>query len=343
VITTTATLPAGVAGAAYEQRLLATGGTGTFVWTVSDGALPAGLTLGADGVVRGIPVVAESRTFSVRATSGGASGSATLTLAIAWPPLRVLTTSLPPAVLGSSYAHFLDAEPGDGAPAWAVTAGALPAGVVLTSGGMLAGTPAAVGAFPFRVRVTRGDRAGDQELTLSVNAPPLVITTTVLPAASTGQPYLAQLEHTGGTGAPVWSVSSGRLPRGLSLSAPGLISGTPDSVESATFTVEATSASQRTSRTLTLSVTSGELPLQAFVDMPGDFFTPLIVELRAGGSVTWRFGSRVHNVIFAAAAGAPADIQLTSNVNVTRVFPVAGSFRYDCTIHPGMAGRVEVR
>jgi plastocyanin len=58
--------------------------------------------------------------------------------------------------------------------------------------------------------------------------------------------------------------------------------------------------------------------------------------------VTWRFGDAA-NVIFGAAAGAPADINITNDQDVSRTFPTLGTFRYDCTIHPGMSGVVEVK
>ena len=57
--------------------------------------------------------------------------------------------------------------------------------------------------------------------------PGLVITTSSLPAGQPQTPYAAQLGATGGTGPYSWSVSSGNLPAGLTLSNSGAISGTP--------------------------------------------------------------------------------------------------------------------
>lgn len=63
------------------------------------------------------------------------------------------------------------------------------------------------------------------------------IQTTALPAGDLGVPYTAQLTATGGTGTYTWSVIDGSLPDGLTLSASGLVSGTPTAKGSASFTV----------------------------------------------------------------------------------------------------------
>ena len=80
----------------------------------------------------------------------------------------------------------------------------------------------------------------------------------------------------------------------------------------------------------------------ATVSMPGFSFTPYTTTIKVGGSVTFDFPAESHNVIFQKVSGAPTDIQETVNREVARTFPVAGTFPYDCTIHPGMSGVVEV-
>lgn len=73
-----------------------------------------------------------------------------------------------------------------------------------------------------------------------------------------------------------------------------------------------------------------------------DVFSPADVSVSVGGSVVWSFGPRAHNVIFAGVAGAPGNIPATTSSQVSRTFPTAGTFPYDCTLHPGMRGRVLV-
>jgi plastocyanin len=80
------------------------------------------------------------------------------------------------------------------------------------------------------------------------------------------------------------------------------------------------------------------------VSMPGFSFSPFTTNISIGGTVNFDFPSEPHNVIFdRRTGGAPTDIQATTNRVVGRVFPTAGTFPYDCTLHPGMSGQVVVR
>jgi plastocyanin len=79
------------------------------------------------------------------------------------------------------------------------------------------------------------------------------------------------------------------------------------------------------------------------VSMPGFVFSPFTTTISVGGTVSFDFPSEPHNVIFQRRTGAPTDIQATVNRTVSRVFSVAGTFPYDCTLHPGMSGEVIVR
>lgn len=93
-----------------------------------------------------------------------------------------------------------------------------------------------------------------------------------------------------------------------------------------------------------LSLTVRATANLAVVTMPpGDVFTPFQVIVPLGGTVRWEFPARAHNVIFDKKAGVPADIQSTANTAVSRTFSALGTFPYDCTLHPGMAGEVIVR
>lgn len=65
----TTSLPDGVVGEPYSATLQATGGSGTYTWSIAAGALPAGLTLdAAAGVISGTLSTAETASFTVRAS-----------------------------------------------------------------------------------------------------------------------------------------------------------------------------------------------------------------------------------------------------------------------------------
>lgn len=63
-----ASLPDGLVGAAYNQRITATSGTAPYSFIVSSGTAPAGLTLNGDGTWSGAPTTANNYSFTVRAT-----------------------------------------------------------------------------------------------------------------------------------------------------------------------------------------------------------------------------------------------------------------------------------
>lgn len=76
-ITTASPLPAGTVGTAYNQALVATGGTTPYSWSISAGSLPAGLSLGTStGAITGTPTAAGAFNFTVQVTGGGSSTKA---------------------------------------------------------------------------------------------------------------------------------------------------------------------------------------------------------------------------------------------------------------------------
>ncbi len=91
---------------------------------------------------------------------------------------------------------------------------------------------------------------------ITVNQP-LAVSTTSLTGGSVGVPYSASLSATGGVSPYTWSVTSGTLPAGLTLSTSGFISGTPTIQGSQTFTVQVTdseSPAATASASLTLTI-----------------------------------------------------------------------------------------
>ena len=116
----------------------------------------------------------------------------------------------------------------------------LPPGLTLNSStGVLTGTPTTTGAYQFYVQATDSQgRIYNANYTVTINPAPS-ITTAGLPSGNVGQMYNQAINVTGGTGTITFS-SSGTLPPGLTLSAGGVLSGTPAAPGSYQFTVTAT-------------------------------------------------------------------------------------------------------
>jgi hypothetical protein len=242
---TSTSLAAGKNGNSYSTTLSATGGTPGYTWSLATGSLPAGLTLSSAGVISGTPTGSGTSTFKVTVKDSGSpaqtvSAQESITVAAAPATLTITSTSLGAAQTGSSYGTTLSASGGSPGYTWTVSSGSLPAGLTLSSTGAITGTPTTTQTASFTVTVTDsgspGQTATAQE-SIAVQVPQLSVTTASLGYGSGGAGYSATLNASGGTPGYTWSLASGSLPAGLTLSSAGVISGTPTGSGTSTFTV----------------------------------------------------------------------------------------------------------
>ena len=279
VAVATAALPGIRATLDYNATIAASGGSGVYAWTVTSGALPAGLSLSAStGSVTGTPAAAGTSTFTVRVTDasdGSNVADAPLSITIAPPPVRVAGGTLTGGRATTAYAAALQASGGSGAFRWTIADGALPAGIVLdATTGALSGAPAAVGTFTFTA-ATR-DAADEtnlasQSFTLAVGAPPVAVTTISLAGGRERVAYATTVQAGGGSGGVTWSIVSG-LPAGLALNAAtGAIAGTPSVSGTFAVTLRATDTgdpANASTVTLTLPV-AGAVKVASPRTLPG--------------------------------------------------------------------------
>lgn len=193
---------AGVTFRPFEEVTLAGSGL-NLSWSVT-GAVTASGT--GETLVITVPVNAIGGT-TVDATLTGDVGTETRSWTIVDLQPTVTTTTLADGLLNSAYSANLQASSGDTPLVWSLDAGALPAGVTLSTAGDLAGTPTASGTFNFTAAVTDAD--GDtatQSLALTIAASPPPTAITAPAAGVTFSPL--QSVTVSGTGIDlVWSLS----------------------------------------------------------------------------------------------------------------------------------------
>ena len=226
---TVADVPPMVVGTPYSHRL-ATRGPGPVTWGVRLGVLPTGITLdGATGLLSGTPIdpADEDMVFTARNPYGTTELRTPLVSAVV-PTLQA--KDLVPGAVGRGYREVLEvADSFLAEPAFTVTAGRLPDGVVVRvapgRGVELSGTPTTAGTYPFTLRADVRGASHSRSYTLTVGAPPR-LTTASPPSGTVGAPYSYRFVADG-TGVR-YGLTSGSLPPGLALDpATGALSGTP--------------------------------------------------------------------------------------------------------------------
>jgi YVTN family beta-propeller protein len=185
-----------------------------------------------DGASSANPTLSTSSTMLVGTSPTGVAvaGSVPHTLAITPPTLRT-------AKVGATYSATFAATGGTAPYTWSISSGSPPAGLTLSSAGVLTGKPTTAGTSSFTVKVH--DNAvpalsATRKYSLTVS---LSITPAKLKAAKVGSHYTATLTVAGGTAPYTWSVSSGSPPAGLTLSGAGVLTGKPTTAGTSKFTV----------------------------------------------------------------------------------------------------------
>ena len=335
----TSSLPAGQVGASYSQTLAATDGTAPYTWAITAGGLPAGLTLNAStGVISGTPSAVGTSSFTAQVTDAvPATGTKALSITVAAAPvaLAVSTASVPAGQVGVAYSQTVAATGGTAPYSWAVISGGLPAGISLnTSTGVISGTPTAVGASSFTLQVNdaaSGVTTKALSITIAAAAPSLTISTASVPAAQVGVAYTQTMAANGGSAPYTWSVTSGSLPTGLTLSAAGVLSGTPTVSGLSAFTIQvADSASHTATATYPLNITAAATLVVSTNSLPGGVKTVVYSQtLGVIGGVapySWSISSGV----------LPPDLSLNTSTGLIEGTPSAtGTYNFVVLLSDG--------
>jgi len=253
-------------GRSYQVTPSASGNVGTVSWSMT-GALPNGLTFNpATGSISGTPTAWGTFSVAVQGTDSWGSNRSDaklLNITVAPVTLTITTLSLPNGTYHSTYRATLTATGGTGAIVWSADS-PLPAGMSLSSNGVIDWTPAAVAPVTFTVRASDSNWvscADSKALTIAVDPPAFSMSLPAVATGGVGLPFQISASSAGQVGSTIWSIASGSLPSGVTIdSATGIISGTPASFGSFTATVQAQD-SWNTSRVASASTTITIAPL----------------------------------------------------------------------------------
>jgi hypothetical protein len=344
-------LPAGLQGQPYSgfdfKRLLSVTGdpqyTGYGVkWSVTEGSLPAGLTLKSDGTLSGTPTAAGTSSFKVLVSYETKAGEQAYQVVVASLTVSLAAATPPQAQVGQAYSYNLNPQlsvVGDPAfngsgVTWNVVSSSLPAGLYLTNDGWIGGTPTAGGAGVILARATyRGINGQQSYQVVSLNIA-VGLAASTPPQALVGQTYSynlnPQLSVTGDTaysGSGVtWSVDSSSLPAGLYLTNDGWIGGTPTAAGTGAITARATYRGvngEQTYQVVSLNIVVGlaaATPPQALVGQAYSY--NLNAQLTVSGDPAYSGSGVMWSVL---SSNLPAGLYLTNDGRIAGTPTAAGT------------------
>lgn len=271
-------LSGALTGVPYSQNISASG-SGIGAFTISSSSWPPGLTFDhATNTLTGTPTQAGTYDFTVDMTDVyGCPHNATYAVEVAHPTIAMAPAAgtLPGGKTGVAYSQIISTSGGSAPYTYALTAGTLPTGVTFDAAtATLSGTPTTIGNSSFTLTATDAYGASTSAAyALNVSYPTIVVSpaASALPDATTGIAYGLSLSASGGSGPYNYAITVGRLPAGLTLEPlTGVISGTPSTSESTSFTVTVTDAYSASASaaytiavafpTIDLSPSAGALP-----------------------------------------------------------------------------------
>ncbi len=297
----------------YSQTISASNGTGALTLSVSSGAIPAGMGFNTgNGKLSGTPTAIGTFNFTITATDTvGASGSQAYSVIIN-PVVSIMTLSLPDWTTGQPYNQTVVTSGGTSPYTFTTSNGTLPAGIVLNSvTGVLSGTPTTPGPNTFRINFT--DAAGSTTFTnysITINSVVSIATNSLPNWTANAAGYSQTVSATNGTAPYSYAVTIGTIPVGMTFSSAGVLSGTPTTASSSTFTVKATdTAGSMASKSYTV-VINPAISLTPASPLPnGVVSTPYsqsITSTGGTGTVTLAISAIVNNTGLSIGGGGPA-------------------------------------
>lgn len=257
--------------------------------------------------------------------------------------VSVSTTQLSEATVGVPYNASLASTGGTAPVTWTKESGNLPPGVSLASDGTLSGTPTTAGTYSavFRVTDAAAQTAVSGTLTINTYQPLLAVSTPSLTQGQVGTPYSVALSASGGSGGYSWTVASGSLPQGVSLSSNGTISGTPQTAGSYTASFQVTDSVGHQATTASTGILINAAPSSGGSPPPAGGVTPPATSspLRIASVLTAKAKkAKKSRVVLAASGGSggyrwaaaarpPAGVAVSATGSVSIKIKKKGTYR----------------
>jgi hypothetical protein len=222
------------------------------------------MQIGATGLITGTPTVTGTFPVTITVTDKYlVSATMNYSLVINSAP-TISTGALPGGEQTVNYSATLAAANGTTPFSWA--ANGLPAGLTISSGGLISGKPTVAGSFSVNVTVSdSGGGSAQQTFALNIISAPTTNETS-LPGGQSGVTYSgAALSGSGGVSPYTWTASG--LPTGLTMTSGGVISGTPTQTGTRTVTITILDSNGGTTQK-NLSITIGTAPSITTASLP---------------------------------------------------------------------------
>src|ERR1035441_7949178 len=296
------------------------GAGGPYTFTAS--GLPAGLTISSNGTISGTPTVNGTFSYTVTITDkDGNVGTSNCSVTVNPPPTT--TCAVITAIQGVAITPVTMTGSGGAGGPYTFSATGLPAGITMSTGGTISGTPTVSGTFSYTVTVTdKAGNTGTLNCSVTVNPPPSA-TCAVITAIQGVAITPVTMTGSGGAGGP-YTFSATGLPAGITMSTGGTISGTPTVNGTFNYTVTVTDKSGNTG-TLNCSVTVAPPPTATcavITAVQGVAITPVTMTGSGGAGGPYTF----------SASGLPAGITMSSSGTISGTPTVSGTFSYTVTV-----------
>ncbi|MES2216799.1 MAG: Ig domain-containing protein, partial [Pseudomonadota bacterium] len=254
-------------GAAYSQLNTVGGGTAPYTYTLSAGTLPTGTSLSATtGTVAGTPTAPGTFTYTIQVTDANSKTATAPTTVIIAAAISLAATPSTHTEVGVAYSQVNTVSGGTAAYTYTLASGALPAGTTLSSStGTVSGTPTGSGGlFNYTIQVTDSFGQTATATTSGTINPVLGLTATPSINTEVGATYSQANTVSGGLAPYTYTLASGALPAGTTLSATtGTVSGTPTTPGGFTYTIRVTDSDGGTATAATTGTIAAGLALTA--------------------------------------------------------------------------------